>query len=47
MNPHNLAVGSAIQYDQPQKYGVIKWIGTIPPREKLLYAGIEMVSKLM
>jgi len=45
-NPHDLEVGSAIYYDDPPKKGVIKWIGVIPPRDNVLYAGVEMVSVL-
>ena len=42
-NPHKLAVGSAIQYGDPPKYGVIKWLGKFPQGERM-YGGIEMVS---
>ena len=41
-NPHNLIVGSAVQYMDFEQYGVIKWIGTIPGT-KDTYAGVEMV----
>ena len=43
-NPHKLEVGSTVQYGEPVEYGVVKWIGSLPGREKLLYAGVEMVS---
>ena len=42
-NPYKLEEGSAIKYDYPPKYGVIKWIGIIPGWDKTLYAGVEMV----
>lgn len=43
-NPYKLEVGSTVQCGKPVEYGVIKWIGEVPGREKLLYAGVEMVS---
>ena len=43
-NPHNLGVGSAVQYRNSDQYGVIKWIGTISG-SKDLYAGVEMVRR--
>ena len=43
-NPHKLEVGYTVQYGEPVEYGVVKWIGSLPGREKLLYAGVEMVS---
>lgn len=33
-----------MHYGHPIKYGVIKWIGIIPGRDKTLYAGVEMVK---
>ena len=44
LNPHNLKVRSTVYYGDPPKFGVIKWIGMIPPRHNMLYAGLEMVS---
>ena len=41
-NPHNLGVGSTIQYMDFNQYGVIKWIGSIPG-SKEIFAGLEMV----
>ena len=43
-NPHNLEVESAIQFDDPPMYGVIKWIGTIPDFGEIVQAGVKMVS---
>ena len=43
-NPYKLEVGSTVQYGKPAEYGVIKWIERLPGREKILYAGVEMVS---
>ena len=43
-NPYKLEVGFTVQYGNPPEYGVIKWIGKIPGREMILYAGVEMVS---
>ena len=43
-NPYKLEVGSTVQYGKLPEYGVIKWIGKIPGREKIFYAGVEMVS---
>ena len=42
-NPHNLIVGSAVQYLDTEQYGVIKWIGILPGADKVMYAGVEMV----
>ena len=39
-NPFNFAVGSAVKHFE--KYGVVKWIGTLPG-DKKLYAKIELV----
>ena len=44
INPHNLQIGSLIQYGDPPCYGMIKWIG-YPPGVNDLIAGIEMVSR--
>ena len=41
-NQYNLKVGSVIQYGNPPRYGVIKWIGHLPD-EIVMYAGVEMV----
>ena len=43
-NPHNLEVGSPIQFGNPSCYGVIKWMGTLPETEHVLMAGVEVVS---
>ena len=43
-NPYKFEVGSTVQYGEPAEYGVIKWIGMLPGRENILYAGVEMVS---
>ena len=37
---------SVVQYGDPPKIGVIKWIGSFQPFEKVLIAGIEMVRVL-
>lgn len=42
-NPYKLEVGSTVQYGKPVLYGVIKWIGNFPGKEKTIYAGVEMV----
>ena len=42
-NPNNFEVGSMIQYGNPPRYGMIKWIGHLP-RAVSLVAGVEMVS---
>ena len=42
-NQYNLKVGSDIQYGNPLRYGVIKWIGHLPNEEIIMYAGVEMV----
>ena len=44
-NPYKLEVESFIQYGKPTEYGVIKWIGLLPGRENIYYAGVEMVMK--
>ena len=41
-NPHNLVVGSAVQYHNTKQYGIIKWIGTLQGTNKT-FAGVEMV----
>lgn len=41
-NPHNLEVGSIIQYGEPAQCGVIKWIGYLPGQTEIS-AGVEMV----
>ena len=43
-NLYKLQVESTVQYGEPAQYAVIKWIGMLPGRENLLYAGVEMVS---
>lgn len=43
-NPHNLELGSMIQYGNPLRYGVIKWVGHLPGPTTSLVAGVEMVS---
>ena len=43
-NPHKLKVRSTVQHGDPVKYGVVKWIGILPGKERTLYAGVEMVS---
>lgn len=43
-NPHNFEVGCLVQYEEPAKHGVIKWIGTFPDDQKLVYAGLEVVN---
>ena len=42
-NPHNLEIGSLIQFGNPPCYGVIKWIGLIPEANCTM-AGVEVVS---
>ena len=42
-NQYNLEVGSVIQYDNPPRHGVIKWLGHLPNEEIVMYAGVEMV----
>ena len=42
-NPHNLEVNSAVQYGKPVEYGVIKWMGILPGKENIHFAGVEMV----
>lgn len=46
-NPHNLEEGSAVQYGNPPRYGVIKWIGEFPNQRELLFAGLDMVCYYM
>ena len=41
-NPHNLKIGSVIEYGEPPQCGVIKWIGNLS-NETVTYAGLEMV----
>ena len=45
INPHNLIVGSVIEYDEPVQHacGEIRWIGKLPS-ETQTYAGVEMVK---
>ena len=45
-NPCKFQKGSKVQCGCPVKYGVIKWIGMLPPENEWLYAGVEMVSLL-
>ena len=45
-NPHDLVVGSAVQYIGHEQYGIIKWIGTLSDIPKVTYAGVEMVRYL-
>ena len=42
-NPHNLEVGTMIQFGNPPCYGVIKWIGSLPDTNFVM-AGVELVS---
>ena len=42
-NPHNFEVGSMVQYGNPPRPGMIKWIGHLPGATSLV-AGVEMVS---
>ena len=42
-NPHNLEVKSAVQCGKPVEYGVIKWMGMLPGKENIHFAGVEMV----
>lgn len=42
-NPHNLKVGTMIQYGNPPCYGVIKWMGSLLDTECIM-AGVELVS---
>ena len=42
-SPHNLTVGSLIQFGNPPCYGVIKWIGSLP-KASCVMAGVELVS---
>ena len=41
---YNLEVGSVIQFGEPPRYGVIKWIGNLPDQAEVS-AGLEMVWK--
>lgn len=43
-NPHKFEIGCTVQYGEPAKHGVIKWIGTFPDKPKIVYAGLETVS---
>ena len=43
-NPYKLEVGSIVQFGKPIEYGVIKWIGKLPGKDNVLYAGVETVS---
>ena len=45
-NPHDLVVGSAVQYIDHEQYGIIKWIGTLSGIPEVTYAGVEMVRYL-
>ena len=45
-NPHNLELGSLIQFGNPPCYGVIKWIGSIPEANCVM-AGVEVVRKFI
>ena len=45
-NPYKLDKGSAIQYGDPPKYGVIKQIRKISGCDKTLFADVEMVCML-
>ena len=45
-NPHDLVVGSAVQYLDHKQYGIIKWIGTLSDVPEVTYAGVEMVRYL-
>ena len=38
-----ISVGSAVQIDDPLRYGVLRWIGAFPNSEEMR-AGIELVS---
>ena len=42
-SPDNLGVNDLIQFGNPPLYGVIKWIGNIPPANCMM-AGVELVS---
>jgi len=44
--PHGLEVGSMAEIpmsDHPPSYGVIRWIGILPPLKDKLVAGLELV----
>ena len=43
-NPHKFGVGSTVQFGEPAEYGVIKWLGLLPGRQNISYAGVETVS---
>lgn len=43
-NPYKLSKGSLIQCGNPPEYGEVKWIGILPGRENIYYAGVEMVN---
>ena len=42
-NPHNLKLGTMVQFGNPPCYGVIKWIGSLPDTNCVM-AGVELVS---
>ena len=46
--PHGFEVGSMVEVPMAQglpRFGVIKWIGTLPTvKDKLLVAGLELVK---
>ena len=43
-NPYNLEVGSVVHFDDPLKFGEIKWIGIMPGFGEVVQAGLKMVS---
>lgn len=43
-NPYHLERECAVQFDDPPKYGVIKWIGRLPGYGEAMQAGVKMVS---
>ena len=45
--PHGFEVGSMVEVPMPHglpRYGVIKWIGTLPTLKDKLVAGLELVK---
>ena len=45
--PHGFEVGSMVEVPMAQglpRYGVIKWIGTLPTLKDKLVAGLELVK---
>lgn len=47
-NPYNLEKGSLIEFSNPPKYGVIKWIGYLSGiSKKCRIAGVEMVNSIV